>query len=404
MSARGRDLATRMVDLLDDTTALEDARDVARLLVALFAETVGAHRVSLQVRIPEPDRFATLGVLGHQHFSSTLQVPADEPGLVPLLNSHEPLWAQTRRESQATMRQLLGENTGRVPDLENCPPHLLATALRTPQRIVGSVMLSSGPDGFRLGDVTLTSLLARYSGAVLSRTSVATVFDDTGRLTACTLVSDREGRSPDSTAASPVVGPLATSHPATHPSVRLTTRQLEVLVAIAAGATNAQVADDLALSVHTVRTHRRHLMEQFGAHTSTALIAKARAAGILGGWPSPPVGPRSMPRSHRTTSLFRAMTSYNGAMSGSSFSPRKAMSGPFQQLLKSRHPLKDRLHAGPADDVRSSCDLVTCRPSAPRGGSAAGQPSSLFTTDINSVTAKSMPHFPHAVDAVIIRK
>ena len=114
-------------------------------------------------------------------------------------------------------------------------------------------------------------------------------------------------------------------------------------------------------------------MEQFGAHTSTALIAKARAAGILGGWPSPPVGPRSMPRSHRTTSLFRAMTSYNGAMSGSSFSPRKAMSGPFQQLLKSRHPLKDRLHAGPADDVRSSCDLVTCRPSAPRGGSAAGQ-------------------------------
>lgn len=87
--------------------------------------------------------------------------------------------------------------SARGRDLATRMVDLPATALRTLEHLVGSVVLSSGPDGFRLGDVTLASLLARYSGAV-SQTSVATIFDDTGRLTACTRVSGPEWVSPGS--------------------------------------------------------------------------------------------------------------------------------------------------------------------------------------------------------------
>lgn len=281
MSIRGSDLATRMVDLLDDTSEVEDARDVARLLVALFSETTGAAQVALHVRVPEPDRYVTLGVLGHQHFASTLVMPADSPGLLPLLHRTEPLWTRTRHESYETMRQMLGEHVDRVPALESTPPHLLFTALRTPQRVVGAVTLGSGPEGFRLGGTALVSLLARFSGAVLSRARVATVFDESGRLTAWPLRPVDAPAQSSAPASPPPVPARPTTDAEVRPAAPLTARQLEVLVRIAGGSTNAQIAEDLALSIHTVRTHRRHLMASFEAHTSTALVARARAAGVL---------------------------------------------------------------------------------------------------------------------------
>lgn len=283
MAVRGLDLATRMVDLLDDTSELKDARDVARLLVPLFSEALGAQQVSLQVLIPDPDRFATLGVLGHQHFSSTLLVRADAPGLVPLLNATEPLWTRTRQETQDVMGRMLGENLERVPPVELCTPHLLATPLRRSGRVVGTVMLGSGPDGFRLADVTVLSLLARLAGSVVSRAEIATVFDATGRLSTLVLHPDRDTATAGATPSSP-------QSPELEPNVgsdramtvpRLTTRQLEVLAAVGGGLTNRQIAEDLGLSVHTVRTHRHHLMDLFDAHTSTVLISRARSAGIL---------------------------------------------------------------------------------------------------------------------------
>lgn len=289
MSIRSGDLATRMVDLLDDTSELEDARDAARLLAALFSETTGATQVALHVRVPEPDRFVTLGVLGHQHFSSTLVIPSDSPGLIPLLHRTEPLWARTRHESHETMLRFLGENTDRAPALDDTPPHLLFSTLHTPQRVVGAVLLGSGPDGFRLGDTSLVSLLARLSGAVLARARVATVFDESGRLAALPLHPSSPpaatGPTPTETFADlrspegPVPG--SPSRRTIQRSTALTARQLEVLVRIADGMTNAQIAEDLALSIHTVRTHRRHLMASFEARTSTALVARARAAGSL---------------------------------------------------------------------------------------------------------------------------
>lgn len=272
MPARDRDLAGRMVDLLDATSSLDDARDRARLLVALFAESVGARRVSLQVLIPELDSFATLGVLGHEHFSSTLLMPARSSGLVPVLNGSEPLWTRSQRESHELVHRLLSGADDRVPPLVECPPHLLAAPLRTPQRLRGWVMLSSGPDGFRLADVALTGMLARFAGNVLAPAMHATIFDVSGRITShpLTLMPASEEPAPSAPVPASPTG-----------STRLTTRQLEVLAAIADGATAPQIASDLGLSIHTVRTHRRNLMAHFDTHTSTAMIARARAAGIL---------------------------------------------------------------------------------------------------------------------------
>jgi len=42
-----------------------------------------------------------------------------------------------------------------------------------------------------------------------------------------------------------------------------------------------EIARELSLSVHTVRTHVRHLFAKLGAHGRTEAVARARALGLL---------------------------------------------------------------------------------------------------------------------------
>ena len=42
-----------------------------------------------------------------------------------------------------------------------------------------------------------------------------------------------------------------------------------------------EIARELSLSVHTVRTHIRHLFVKLGAHGRTEAVARARALGLL---------------------------------------------------------------------------------------------------------------------------
>ena len=56
------------------------------------------------------------------------------------------------------------------------------------------------------------------------------------------------------------------------PLGRLTDREREVLQLIAEGKTNKEIGVALALSVNTVETHRKHLMEKLDLHNTAELV------------------------------------------------------------------------------------------------------------------------------------
>jgi len=62
----------------------------------------------------------------------------------------------------------------------------------------------------------------------------------------------------------------------------LTDREQELLELIAAGLTNADLADKLFITHNTVKTHIKHLFQKLGVSTRTEAVARARSAGLLG--------------------------------------------------------------------------------------------------------------------------
>lgn len=52
----------------------------------------------------------------------------------------------------------------------------------------------------------------------------------------------------------------------------LTDREREVLQLIAEGKTNKEVASTLAVSINTVETHRKHIMEKLDLHNTAELV------------------------------------------------------------------------------------------------------------------------------------
>ena len=67
----------------------------------------------------------------------------------------------------------------------------------------------------------------------------------------------------------------------------LTPREREVLQFIGDGRTNQEIADGLGLSVHTVQTHRIHIMNKLGLHNRAQLVSYAARLGILSDSDSP---------------------------------------------------------------------------------------------------------------------
>ncbi len=75
-------------------------------------------------------------------------------------------------------------------------------------------------------------------------------------------------------------GPRAGAESGKH-TVRLTSREMEVLQLIAEGRANKQTADELGISIKTVEKHRQHLMEKLGIHDTATLTRYAIATGIV---------------------------------------------------------------------------------------------------------------------------
>jgi two-component system response regulator NreC len=62
----------------------------------------------------------------------------------------------------------------------------------------------------------------------------------------------------------------------------LSNREIEVLRLIALGNTNAEIAQQLYLSVRTVETHRAHIQQKLRLSTRAELVAYALQRGLLG--------------------------------------------------------------------------------------------------------------------------
>jgi len=61
----------------------------------------------------------------------------------------------------------------------------------------------------------------------------------------------------------------------------LSEREREILQLIAEGNGNKEVAGHLFLSVHTVETHRKNIVEKLGVHGAAELILYAVRKGLV---------------------------------------------------------------------------------------------------------------------------
>ena len=68
----------------------------------------------------------------------------------------------------------------------------------------------------------------------------------------------------------------------------LTPRELEILALVGGGKTNKEIARDLWLSPHTVRSHLENAFEKLEVRTRTAAVARAFGDPAAPGWVVPP--------------------------------------------------------------------------------------------------------------------
>jgi DNA-binding NarL/FixJ family response regulator len=65
------------------------------------------------------------------------------------------------------------------------------------------------------------------------------------------------------------------------PEEELTARERDVLGLVATGASDAEIAERLALSIHTVKTHVRHILTKLHAANRRAAVGAARQKGLM---------------------------------------------------------------------------------------------------------------------------
>jgi len=81
----------------------------------------------------------------------------------------------------------------------------------------------------------------------------------------------------------PRLGARIASEPAPGPPDDLSEREVDVLRLIALGHTNAEIAEQLYLSVRTVETHRSHIQQKLRLSTRAELVGYALERGLIAG-------------------------------------------------------------------------------------------------------------------------
>ena len=62
---------------------------------------------------------------------------------------------------------------------------------------------------------------------------------------------------------------------------QLTAREAEVLGLLAAGRSNQRIAEELVVSLDTVKKHVSRVLDKLGVANRTEAVARARALGLL---------------------------------------------------------------------------------------------------------------------------
>ena len=62
---------------------------------------------------------------------------------------------------------------------------------------------------------------------------------------------------------------------------QLTARELEILALLAAGTPNPRIAEQLVISVDTVKKHVSHVLGKLGAANRTEAVTRARQLGLI---------------------------------------------------------------------------------------------------------------------------
>ena len=76
--------------------------------------------------------------------------------------------------------------------------------------------------------------------------------------------------------------PRAAGRPPAQPIEPLTDREEEVVLTVARGRTNAEIADELYISLSTVKTHLASLMNKLGARNRVEIAMWAYETGRIG--------------------------------------------------------------------------------------------------------------------------
>ncbi|QOV41389.1 response regulator transcription factor [Streptomyces ferrugineus] len=71
------------------------------------------------------------------------------------------------------------------------------------------------------------------------------------------------------------------STPAASLVTNLTPRESEVIVLLAQGKSNAEIAEKMSVSTATVRTHVHHLLRKLGVGTRAQAVAVAYESGLI---------------------------------------------------------------------------------------------------------------------------
>jgi two-component system response regulator NreC len=79
----------------------------------------------------------------------------------------------------------------------------------------------------------------------------------------------------------PRIGALLAAEPSAKPPNGLSEREVGVLVLIALGHTNAEIAEQLYLSVRTIESHRLHIQRKLQIFTRAELVRYARERGLI---------------------------------------------------------------------------------------------------------------------------